>query len=274
MLKMKYNKKISLCVCSLILSLSLSGCANRVKALEIPSNKMINTESISKIQPMKNFKVETYASNYMNMCAFSYDISQYTFTDGIKKDAHVIEYGKFRIVQPLHSQINKQKLLYNQVAAALEKLPTILSENIIEIQLLDYSNVLDKYWEKTYNMKNFMSYATGGSNKIYFYANSQLNQNDKRVSTALIHESGHILDDTISNDTERLSNSKEWSDIMESDFKDTNNFGLYCSTYSKSSTSNVEDFAEAVVGYCTDKDKFTKEYPNRSSKLEKLFNNK
>ena len=278
------NKKITLCICALVLATSFMSFTKQVKSLEIPftnvkpvANKIINAESIFKIKSMKNFKIEVDESNYINKYeSFSYDIPQYTFKGYTIKDAHVIDYKGFRIVQPLNPGFNKQKFNAKQVSNAFKKLPNILAIGVIEIQLLDYSNIEDKYWSKAYNIKNFKSYAAGGGNKIYFYANNQCSTkaNNKALLPTLAHESGHILDESSGNGYTRLSNTKEWSDIMLKDLilKDESEFGLYCSKYSKDSSSNVEDFAEAVSGYVTDKERFVKEYPNRSKKIEKLLN--
>lgn len=202
-----------------------------------------------------------------------YSKPQYHFIGGITKDARVMQYNGFKIIQPLKLDTNKQKLTVNQIAKEFNKLPRVLKNNVKEIQLLDYSNPEDKQWVIKYNMKGFTSYATSSNNGIKFYANNlkSVKKTVDYLPFALVHESAHLLDVAISSQNNKFSNSKVWTDVMKSDLKGTNDFGLYCSKYSKSSSSNVEDFAEAMVGYCKDKDKFIKEYPNRGKKIEQLL---
>ena len=208
------NKKISLCICALVLALSVVG--------------------------FTNAKVNCNKTN----------VPQYKFTDDIVKDAYVIQYDTFKIAQP-YKQSNKQVLTYKQVAEVFQKLPKILTKNVNEIQLLDYNSFQDKYWSEVYGIKDFKSYAKGGEKQICFYANSQFDiSTNNNFKTAMIHELGHIFDETISDINNRLSNSEEWILIMgkDLDIKD-GSYGLYCSKYAKESASSIEDFAEAVTQY-------------------------
>ena len=202
------------------------------------------------------------------------NIPQYRFTENVIKDAYVFQYNGFKITQPL-KQTDKQALTYEQIAEEFQKLPKILTKNVNEIQLLDYRSIQDKYWEETYGMEDFRTYAKSGDNKIYFYANSQLsaNFNNNYFKIALAHELGHSFDVSISSAKNRYSNSDEWTSIMVEDLNNKNNkYGLYCSEYSKNSNSNVEDFAESIVQYVDNKEKFAEDYPNRSKKLNELLN--
>lgn len=213
-----------------------------------------------------------------------FNIPQYSFEGNIIKDAHVIQYDGFRIVQPLYMQSFKQKFGYKEVANEFKKLPKVLTKNIKEIQLLDYRNANDEYWEKTYKMKNFITYASNGDNKINFYANNQLNSKyNKSLIQILAHESAHSLDVAVSSEKNKLSNSTEWYNIIQEDFKfkkiynfkyaklNAYDYGRYCSKYAMESKSSVEDFAESVTGYVMDKEGFMKEYPNRSEKIKQLL---
>lgn len=238
------------------------------------------------------FKSETLIASSKSKAAIAnieyreFNILQYSFENNVVKDAHVIEYKEgFRIIQPLYLKSNKQSLTFNQIADEFKKLPKVLAINIKEIELLDYSNINDKYWEKAHKIKNFRSYASGSDNKICFYANDHfsIEKSTKKLFPALAHEAAHILDEKISSQKNRMSNSQEWIDIMKFDlaFKKSGKFtekyidyGIYCTEYSRSSSSYVEDFAEAIAQYVTDKERFIKEYPNRSIKIEQLFNYK
>lgn len=244
-------KKIALCTCLIILYSNFLGYANKNVPL---ASQMVSKTSV-------NYK--------------EYNIPKFSFYGSIE-DASVIEYKNFKIVVPASAEINKQLITQEKIVEEFKKIPLTLTKNIKEIQLLDYRNSSDKYWEKTYNMKNLISFATGGNNKISFFANSNMgiDKVNMKVQSAIAHECGHILDETISSIYDRYSSKKEWADIMLEDLinKDVGEFGLYCSKYSKSSSSNIEDFAEAITQYVVNKDKFIKEYPNRSKKIEQLLN--
>ena len=252
-------KKITAYVCSLLLTLNFVGCANKSESLNI-------TLTSSKVEPSK------IIIDYK-----TFDVPRFTFIDNIIKDARIIEYKDFRIIKPLYMNLDKQSLTYNQIVEQFKKLPKVLTENVKEIQLLDYNSASDKYWSETYDTKDFKSFASGGDNRICFYANDHFS-NSKNISKmlpTLIHEAGHLLDITISSKDKKFSSSTEWILIMDKDLniKD-NGYGLFCSKYSQDASSSIEDFAEAVMQYVMDKEKFIKEYPNRAEKLEELFNSK
>lgn len=199
------------------------------------------------------------------------NVPQYKFTDDVVKDAYVIQYDDFKIAQP-YKQSNKQVLTYKQVAEEFQKLPKTLTKNVNEIQLLDYNSFQDKYWSEAYGIKDFKSYAKGGEKQICFYANSQFDiSTNNNFKIAMIHELGHILDETISDINNRYSNTTEWILIMGKDLDNKDgSYGLYCSEYAKKSASSIEDFAESVTQYVIDNEEFTKDYPNRSKKLNEL----
>ena len=244
------NKRLKLCLClALVMPLTLTGFTN------------------TKVETKKEI-IETVV-NYRE-----FNIPQYRFTDDVIKDAYVIQYDTFKITQP-YKKSNKQVLTYKQVAEEFQKLPKILTKNVNEIQLLDYNNIEDAYWADILNMKDFKSYAVGGYKQICFYANSQLSveQNNGLVVSTLLHESAHNFDEAMSSIDDRYSSSTEWILIMDEDLniKDSG-YGLFCSKYAKDSSSSIEDFAEAVMQYVMDNEKFTEDYPNRSKKLNELLN--
>ena len=203
-----------------------------------------------------------------------FNIPQHKFTDNVIKEAYAFQYDGFKITQP-YKKSSAQTLTHKRVAKEFQKLPKVLKQNVNEIQLLDYNNIEDKYWADILDIKDFKSYAVGGYKQICFYANSQLSikQNNSLVVSTLIHESAHNFDESISDANDRYSNSKEWILIMSDDLdiKD-NGYGLYCSKYAQDASSSLEDFAEAVTQYVMNKDKFAKEYPSRTNKINELFN--
>lgn len=250
------NKKISFGLCILAFSLILTG--------------FINTKASTK---------SNIESTKTNINHIKFNIPKYNFIGNVVKDASVVEYKDFRIVQSYYLKSNKQVLTYDQVAKEFKKLPKTLAGNVKEIQLVDYRNALDKYIEEKFKMKDFRSYAIGVDEKICFYANNQYtNRYNKTLFEILIHESAHNLDVAVSSEERKLSNSTEWYKIVQKDFKFKNNklyakdYGRYCSAYGLESKSSTEDFAEAVVSYVTNKEQFTKEYPNRSKKINELLN--
>lgn len=266
MFKMKSYNKCNLCVGTLVLGLVLIGNMHKVSAYELKPNPQI-TKTNCQIEINNN----KYSKFGLNKYSFSYDVKNYQL-DGKIEDAHIVDYNGLKIVKPLHEEFNKQVFSYSYIEEVFNTLPQVLTRNIKEIQLLDYSSVLDEYWTKKYNIKKFKTYASSGNDNIYFFENGRytVEPNKRILRPTLVHESAHIYDVKISSQEKRFSNSTEWLKIMYSDVNKT--YGAYCSEYAQDSSSSEEDFAEAVEQYVTNKDKFTNEYPNRSSKIQDLFN--
>jgi len=245
------NKKTKLGLCVLTSLLILTGYKGEAKE--------IKTEAV-KAKTVIKYK--------------EFNIPQHKFTDNVIKDAYAFQYDGFKITQP-YKKSSKQTLTHKKVAEEFQKLPKVLKENMKEIQLLDYNNIEDKYWSDILDMKDFKSYAVGGYKQICFYANDYLSikQNNSLVVSTLIHESAHNFDEAMSDVNDRYSNSEEWILTMSDDLdiKD-NGYGLYCSKYAQDASSSLEDFAEAVTQYVMNKDKFAKEYPSRTNKINELFN--
>jgi len=269
---MLYFKKVSLCLCVLVLSVSLIG---DVTKAETYNKSEVN--SIFKYMDLKAISMDKFGM-------FGYDMPNYNFVFGVKRDAHIMEFKEgFKVTTPLDIGLGKQQFNCVQVANEFKKLPKMLTKNITEIQLLDYKNIYNSYWDKGYKIKNFTSYASGGNNQIYFYANDQVSKdlNNSSLLPTLAHEAGHNLDVTLSTQTDRLSNSKEWDNIMAKDLEFKNgskllstDYGKYCSSYSQSSKSNVEDFADSVSLYLCSKENFVKQFPNRSIEMSAILSSK
>lgn len=113
----------------------------------------------------------------------------------------------------------RQHITAKDVADILKKIPKRLKEVIDEVQILDYRNPYDAYWEKTYNIPGFRSFATGGNREIHFYENGHVPK--KRVIDylpgAMAHEMGHNLDMELGENLadKVFSRGNEWTEAMK-----------------------------------------------------------
>jgi hypothetical protein len=134
------------------------------------------------------------------------------------------------------------------------------------VEFVDYYNPQDSYWRKRY--KNFRhSYATGGGDEITFYRYDHSHDPDYVVRT-YCHESGHYIDNKLTQNGIRFSNSPKWADAMSKD-KVVSSLD---SPTTYGANAPAEDFAESIAEYVADKDKFTKNFPNRAKVLEGILN--
>lgn len=131
------------------------------------------------------------------------------------------------------------------------------------ITVVDYRNPKDSYWEKAYKMKNFRSYATGGS-EITFYA--WTDHDADYVVRTFHHEGGHYID-MWRPEKVRISTNVDWQDAMRLDKKIS---GMASPTY-YGGMADAEDFAESIATYFEDRDKFKKLFPNRTKIIEEVL---
>ena len=148
-----------------------------------------------------------------------------------------------------------------QILATLDKLPesafkTIASQKCT-IEILDH-----KYKYETKHNQILMS--TNLSNKIYVY---DTDFEGPSVSTALIHEIGHIVDKQYT--STRLSKSIEYAKAIKADNK--KNGGKCVSKYAYE-TFVSEDFAESYSFYIKNPKYFKKYFPNRANFIKKVIN--
>jgi len=182
---------------------------------------------------------------------------------------HMFEH--IRIVIPEDLDVTKQHITVKEIVDVLEKMPERLKETIDEIQILDYRNPDDIYWEKTYNIPGFRSFATEGNGKIHFYENGF---EDKKgvidyLPTAMAHEMGHNLDWELGrNFATKYSLGKDWTEAMKEDYNISKK--QYVSDYAKQAKSNLEDFADSVVEFVLNKRKFQRNFPHRADALRRL----
>lgn len=134
-----------------------------------------------------------------------------------------------------------------------------------EVYFYDYRNPQDSYWEETYGMKNFYSYATGGE-RIEFYQYDYEHNPDYLLST-YEHEGGHYIDLYKNNG---ISSSDEYKKAMKEDEKLTGE--EYSSDYARESQAVAEDFADGIAEYLSDPS-FKKRFKNRCAIYKRLIDN-
>lgn len=134
-----------------------------------------------------------------------------------------------------------------------------------EVVVVDYRNPRDSYWEKEYGMKDFRSYATGGTD-ITFYACEHHDQ--KYIVRTFYHEGGHFIDIRRDGfDFSRVSESAEWQTAMENDFKVSGKK----SVTSYGGAHVHEDFAESIAEYMEHREEMVLHFPNRCKIISELL---
>lgn len=120
-----------------------------------------------------------------------------------------------------------------QAAWLYDQIPLRLRGVLKTIEINNGRNPQDEYWEKTYNMKGFLSAATGGEGQIHFW-NGHRNMWDDTFH----HEVGHLVGQRLS--TKNTMWPDGWEDAIAAD-------GKTVTDYSKASPA--EDFAESWSAY-------------------------
>jgi len=196
----------------------------------------------------------------------------YDFVGGIKRPAKIREYAEgYKIVAPADLDNSKQLLSLADVNKIFKRIPKALRQLVSEIQLLDYRNPADSYWEQVYNIPGFRSFATGGQGQIHFYENGYMSKQAilERLFHTLAHEAGHNLDQvlgrTIPGSHGRFSISSDWIEAIVKDG------GGMVSQYAQKANSPVEDFADSVAFFVKDKREFAKLFPSRAKILKAVL---
>lgn len=189
--------------------------------------------------------------------------------DGTTKRAEVLKVGKTEIITPLGTNSNMQHFTASDIESAFKSLPHRLRKHVEEIQILDFRNPHDLYWEQMYGIKDFRSFATGGHGQIHFYANEHMTRKQALafLPEALAHEAGHILDEYLSTSTVRFSRSALWENIRKLDA--VRHQVEWVSKYASDSRSPQEDFAESVRLIFLDAFSFKQKFPNRYKFLKR-----
>lgn len=189
-------------------------------------------------------------------------------------DVYELDNG-MKIYYPSDMDMSKQNLDPAKLAQQIYRMPDGYRSMIQkEIEVLDYRNPQDSYWEKTYGMKGFRSYATGGEN-ISFYAYTHHDYD--YVFHTIAHEGGHYIDKFEPGGgyrTDRISGTKEWADAVAADLAE---HGFDAPTdYARDTAKNnpgyfVEDFAESCGKYISDRSMMETNFPNRTRIIERLI---
>lgn len=120
-----------------------------------------------------------------------------------------------------------------QAAWLYDQMPQRLRGVLKTIEINNGANPQDAYWEQTYNMKGFVSAATGGGEVIHFW-NGDRNMWDD----VFHHEVGHLVGQRLS--TKNTMWPDGWEEAIAAD-------GKTVTDYSKASPA--EDFAESWSTY-------------------------
>lgn len=195
----------------------------------------------------------------------------YGFPDGTSSgvyavrdaDVYVMDDGT-KIIFPSNTDASKQSATPELMIDRYYQLPKEFRTQMQDvIHVLDYRNPQDSHWEVAYNMKNFRSYATGGT-EISFYAYT--NHDKNYMIKTFAHEGAHYID-LYSPNAARISSSDKWAKAKIYDLKE---HGLEAPTdYAK--VANVEDFAESVAEFMTNRRFMEVQFPHRTAIIKEIL---
>lgn len=238
-----------------------------VQYLEQNTNVMYNPKEYRKLQ-FKIFEKLKKTMSPLKAASLTTEIFEFI----IYKRGELIEIGKIdgiSIRALPNSDLRNLRLSAKDLGAVLgnEK----LKRTIKAINLYDVYNPADVYWSVEYNIKNFLSDATGGRNEINIFGT--LREQGYISQHALYHEMGHNLD------LNRIfSKSDEWGKAVIEDAQLPNRqFPLGVTDYANNcfvtTGFGTEDFAESIALYLINPKEFAKNYPNRFRELQRIFSN-
>lgn len=172
----------------------------------------------------------------------------YTTDDGIE------------VIFPQGINTTKQDMTPQHAIELLNRVPAEIRTNMQrQVFFVDYENPQDAYWRARYS--NFTrSYATGGD-EITFYM--WTGHDDDYVVRSYCHEAGHYIDKQNGD----ISNTQTWDDARTADMQISGR----SSPTAYGNNSNVEDFAESVAEWATNRADFSVQYPQRTSILVNLI---
>ena len=204
-----------------------------------------------------------------------HSFSNGTEQGGINKAARVYptKYG-VDIIMPTDVDKLKQHITPEQIGRVFERIPAAVMKHCPkEIELVDYRNPMDEYWEKQYNIKGLHSFATGSPTGVTFYDNYR-DYTGKEILWALSHEVGHSIDRKLNSKLKKgkwnFSDSSDWSNAMEKD-NVSSGAPMFVSEYSRQSKSFHEDFADSIQQYVIDRDRFKRSFPHRFELIEEVL---
>ena len=167
-----------------------------------------------------------------------------------------------RFIFPKDYDRRSQPITPSQILSAWNRLPDIMKALAArDIEILDYYNPQDVYWQRVY--RNFShSFATGGIGKISFYG-CRMQVPTSQIVGTMCHETGHVIDQRLS----RYSERQNWKEAMQADEaisgkKSPTKYG---------ENANAEDFAESMKMYFTNASWFAREFPNRKRLIDSIL---
>lgn len=206
----------------------------------------------------------------INIKISSRTIKDYHFGDGTSnksnnyiRNATVYNYSNnisFVYPKPYNSEM--QPINLERAVKIFNDVPKSLLKFVEKIEFVDYRNPQDTYWEKTYHIKGFVSFATGGNKEICFWGTGT-KTDDTTILETYIHEIGHNFDNEI-----KMSYSNEWQQAINKDFA----LNGKQSPTSYGTSSNAEDFAESLAYYFVHAKDFKEQFPNRAELIRRILN--
>ena len=206
----------------------------------------------------------------INIKIGSRTIKDYHFGDGTSnksnnyiRNATIYNYSNnisFVYPKPYNSEM--QPINLERAVKIFNDVPKSLLKFVEKIEFVDYRNPQDTYWEKTYHIKGFVSFATGGNKEICFWGTGT-KTDDTTILETYIHEIGHNFDNEI-----KMSYSNEWQQAINKDFA----LNGKQSPTSYGTSSNAEDFAESLAYYFVHAKDFKEQFPNRAELIRRILN--
>ena len=235
----------------------------------LAQNPIFNRKSLQQVNKQANQKVYNIAGADCTVT----DVPSYDFTDGtsngVKKSVPATIYTTpdgTQFVYPKRYNHKNQTLTPEQAIEAWMRVPENIRTKIQKtVEVVDYYNPRDANWRKRY--KNFThSYATGGQ-KITIYRSTS-HSLDYLVHT-YCHEGGHYIDFNLpgTNLQNRYSMQADWLQAMAKDLQTSGKK----SWRSYGENSPLEDFADSVGYYTSNRVDFAKTFPERAKLLDKIL---
>lgn len=217
-------------------------------------------------------KLDNRQRKQMSDSLRQYEVADFAFGDGTADGVHHKGIGMVykttdgtEIVYPKGYDVTKQVMTPEQAVDAWMRVPEavrIRGQHIIEV--LDYDNSQDSYWANKYNMPDFHTYMTGGKRLSVYGATYH---DDDYRHGSFIHEVGHWIDQS-DDGYSSFSDKKLWITAMQKDLKTS---GKKSPTAYGEQAGNHEDFAESLMCFYTDRDNFTKDFPERARILKLIM---
>lgn len=232
--------------------------------------KVVGNDSTPKVKkPHPDAKIQ----NIGGVDCWVHNVDSYGFTDGtrggVKKTAPAVVYTTpdgTQFIYPKKYNKQNQTLTPDMAIEVWNRVPENIRTKIQKtVEVVDYYNPRDSYWKKVY--KNFgHSYATGGE-QITMYRSSY-HDLDYLLHT-FCHEGGHYIDYTLPGTSlsDRYCQQSAWQNAMAKDLATSGKK----SWRAYGENSPLEDFADSVGYYATDRDKFAAIFPERTKLLDEIL---